>query len=113
MLPSSHLQPPGSDTPEDAAITLRLAVPEDAHVLTELAQLDCAKVPPSPILMAEVGGQMRAAISLRDGSTIADPFQRTAPVRDLLAARAEHLRTDQPTRARRVRRVLVGTLAGA
>ena len=30
--------------PEDAAVTLRLAVPHDAHALTALAQLDCAKV---------------------------------------------------------------------
>ena len=99
--------------PEDAAITLRLAVPDDAHALTELAQLDCAKVPPSPVLMAEVSGQARAAISLCDGSTIADPFHRTSAILELLAARAEHLRTDHPTRARRVRQVLVRAIGGA
>ena len=96
--------------PEDAAITLRLAVPDDAHALTELAQLDCAKVPPSPVLMAEVSGQARAAISLCDGSTIADPFHRTSAILELLA---EHLRTDHPTRARRVRQVLVRAIGGA
>ena len=99
--------------PEDAPITLRLAVPDDAHALTELAQLDCARVPPSPVLIAEVGGEARAALSLRDGSTIADPFHRTAAILELLAARAEHLRTDRSTRARRVRRVLVRAIAKA
>ena len=95
------------------AITLRHAVPEDAPTLTQLAQLDCAIVPPSPLLVAEVGGQARAAISLRDGSTIADPFHRTLAVLELLAARAEHLRTDHPTRARRVRRVFARAIARA
>lgn len=99
--------------PEDAAITLRLAVPDDAHPLTELAQLDCARVPPDPVLIAEVGGEARAAISLRDGSTVAHPFHRTAAILELLAARAEHLRSDHPTRGRRVRRVLARATARA
>ena len=113
MLANAHPQPPGHEKSEDAVITLRHAAPDDAPALIKLAQLDSAKVPPSPVLMAEVGGEVRAAISLRDGSTIADPFHRTGAILELLTARAEHLRIDRMTRARRVGRVLVRAIAGA
>ncbi len=100
-------------TTENIAITIRLAVPGDAHALAWLADLDCAVVPPSPVLLAEADGRPRAAISLRDGSTIANPFHRTAAILELLAARAEHLRTERPTRARRFRRSLARAAARA
>jgi hypothetical protein len=92
--------------PDPGAITIRPAVADDARALATLAQLDSAKVPPGPILLALVGGRARAAISLRDGSTIADPFERTAAIVELLSVRAAHLRAERPSRARRVRRLL-------
>ena len=82
-------------TTEHTAITIRLAVPGDAQALAWLAEMDSAAVPPSPVLLAEADGRPRAAISLRDGSAIANPFHRTAAVLELLAARAEHLRTER------------------
>jgi hypothetical protein len=100
-------------TTEHTAITIRLAVPGDAQALAWLAEMDSAAVPPSPVLLAEADGRPRAAISLRDGSAIANPFHRTAAVLELLAARAEHLRTERSTRARRFRRSLARAAARA
>lgn len=52
-----------------------------------LAALDSATVPPPPLLVAEVDGELRAAVSLHDGRAIADPFTRTAHLLDVLRTR--------------------------
>ena len=104
MRSSSHPQ---------STITIRLAGDGDTAALATLAQLDSASVPESPVLLADEGGQLRAALSLRDGSAVADPFHRTAAIVELLSARAAQLRGDEPARARRARglfaRVVPGT----
>ncbi len=82
------------------AVTLRLSRPADERALEELAQLDCARPLHGPHLVAEVGGTLRAAISLTDGVVIADPFHRTTAVVELLRARA----TTQMPGQRAVRR---------
>lgn len=53
--------------------------------MARLAALDSAPVPPGPLLLAESDGELRAALSLTDGLTIADPFHPTAAIVDLLA----------------------------
>ena len=82
---------PSSGTPAEESIVIRPSRPQDEYALVRLAQLDCARVPAAPVLLAEVGGQLRAALSLKDGAAIADPFHRTASLVALLTARAEHL----------------------
>ena len=72
-------------------ITLRLASPADAGRLGTLAQLDCARVPGGEVLIAEVDGRLRAALSVDGGDAIADPFHRTADVLALLRLRAAQL----------------------
>lgn len=73
----------------DAPITIRPAYPDDELSLARLAALDSARCPPpSPLLLAEIDGELRAALSLRDGSTIADPFFPTAGVLALLGTHA-------------------------
>jgi hypothetical protein len=101
---SPDARPAGS--PDDAAIAIRPNRPEDDLALARLAELD-SSVPAAPMLVVEVDGQLLAALSLRDRSAIADPFRRTAPLVDLLAARAEQLLT-QPTSVRA--RVRLGRL---
>jgi hypothetical protein len=72
-----------------ASITIRPASAEDEGALARLAALDSADVlPPAPRVIAEVDGELRAAVSLWDGSAIADPFFPTADVLALLRARA-------------------------
>ena len=68
-------------------ITIRPAYADDQVALRRLAALDSATVPPGPLLLAEVGGELRAAISLRDGRSIADPFERTVELVELLELR--------------------------
>jgi hypothetical protein len=41
-------------------------------------------------LVAEVGGEVRAALSLRDGAVVADPFHPTAALAELLRAYSRH-----------------------
>jgi hypothetical protein len=75
----------------DVVITIRLALPEDASALARLAELDSAQVPSGRVLIAEADGQLRAALSLRDGATVADPFHATAAAVQLLTVRAAEL----------------------
>jgi hypothetical protein len=74
------------------AVTIRHAFPDDALPLLRLAALDSSGPPAPPALVAEVDGELRAALSLRDGGVVADPFRRTQALVDLLHARAAQLR---------------------
>ena len=56
-------------------------------VVRELAELDSARAPASPVVIAIVDGRPVAAASLVDGETVADPFLPTADVVELLQAR--------------------------
>ncbi len=72
-------------------IAIRAATTDDARTLTRLAALDSAPVPNGPVLLAEVDGEARAAIDLRDGRVVADPFERTADLTSLLRLQAENV----------------------
>jgi hypothetical protein len=83
-----------SHTSRDAAetVTIRMAVPADAGALRRLAELDSAPAPePVPMLVAEVDGELRAALPFDGGRAIADPFRRTAELVAILAERARQL----------------------
>ncbi len=83
-----------ADVPAEPPIVIRPDRPEDVRALARLAALDSARVPAAPLLVAEVAGELRAALSLYDGATIADPFQRTASLVALLTMRAGQLRAE-------------------
>jgi hypothetical protein len=71
-------------------ILIRSAYPDDRAALVRLAALDSAEaVPPEPLLVAELDGALSVALSMRDGSVIADPFAPTAEVIELLRLRAK------------------------
>jgi hypothetical protein len=83
-------------------VTIRMAVSADAEALGRLAQLDSAPPPGSvPMLVAEVAGELRAALPLDGGPAIADPFRRTA---ELVAILAERMRQLAPPPRRAARR---------
>ena len=70
-----------------APITIRRAHPEEPGVL-RIATLDSTRVPAAPLLVAEVNGQVRAAVSIEDGRAIADPFHPTSDLLELLRTHA-------------------------
>jgi len=76
----------------DHSITIRLAGPEHAGQLRRLAERDSTEVPAGELLVAVVGHEVRAAISIRSGETLADPFQPTRELVALLDERARQLR---------------------
>ena len=85
----------------DSTIVIRTNRPDDERSLARLAGLDSASVPAEPLLLAEVGGELRAVLSLRDGAVIADPFRHTAQLVTLLQTRAEQLLAAGRPRGRR------------
>ena len=75
----------------ERSVTLRFGSPADRHGIARLAELDGSGAPAHPVLVAEVHGQLLAALALSDGSVVANPFHRTADLIDLLRARARQL----------------------
>jgi hypothetical protein len=86
------------------------ATDDDERSLHRLATLDSA--PAAPLLLAEVDGELRAALSLSEGTTVADPFYPSAELVALLRAHADQAgaRVLSP-RGRRRRRRLAPSLA--
>lgn len=70
------------------AITIRRSRTEDGAALRELALLDDRHPLKGEALLAFVGGQLRAAVSLDSEGAVADPFHRTSDVVQLLQLRA-------------------------
>ncbi len=96
-----------------AQILIRPAYGDDARALIRLAALDSAVVgPPQPLLVAEVEGELKAALSLRDHSSIADPFYPSAPLVALLRAHAAGAATVSPRTPRRRRRLQLSWARG-
>lgn len=58
-------------------ITIRPAYAEDEPGVRRLAALDSAPVPRGPLMLAEVNGELRVAVSADGRRAIADPFHRT------------------------------------
>jgi hypothetical protein len=80
------------------AVTIRYAADDDAAPLARLAELDSSRVPAGPLLLAEVGGELWAAVAIHGGAAIADPFRPSGPLVDLLRARTRQLVGEPPRR---------------
>jgi hypothetical protein len=78
-------------------VLVRPAQPSDADALSVLAALDSARPLTGEVLMAVAGGSVAAAMSLDTGAVVADPFQPTAHLVELLRAAA---RPAEPRRSR-------------
>jgi hypothetical protein len=70
-------------------IRIRVAREADLAAVTRVAGRDSNQPPAWPILIAEVGAELRAAISLTDGEVVADPFHRTTELVEMLRIRAQ------------------------
>ena len=80
----------------ERSVTLRFGSAADQRSLARLAALDSSTPPAQPVLLAEVDGQLQAALALTGGAVIADPFHPTADLIDLLRARARQLDATPP-----------------
>jgi hypothetical protein len=83
------------------SIVIRPFADSDAQAVRAVAQRDSSVVPAGMLLVAEVGGRVRAVLSLHTGEVIADPFAPSKEVVDLLRARARQLNGRPPRHRRR------------
>ena len=80
-----------------AQIMIRPAYGDDQEAVRGLAALDSAEaVPTGPLLVAEVDGSLRVALSVRDGSYVADPFFPTLALVGLLLTHARAAQRSGP-----------------
>ena len=73
------------------AVTIREARTDDAKALEQLAELDSSRPLRRPALVAEVGGELWAAVSVAERRVIADPFRPSGELGYLLEQRARQL----------------------
>jgi hypothetical protein len=60
--------------------TIRPAGAADRRTIQRLSALDSQAVPSGPVLIAEVGDEPWAAVEMRSGRTVADPFRPSAAI---------------------------------
>jgi hypothetical protein len=95
-------------------VTVRRSTSGDESALARLASLDSGSPPRGPALIAEADSRMLAALPLGSGRPIADPFEPTAELVQLLELRRSQIETagNEP-RVRRFRSLLRGRLSHA
>jgi hypothetical protein len=96
-------------------VTVRRSTSGDESALARLAELDSASPPRGPALIAEADTRMLAALPLGSGRPIADPFEPTVELVQLLELRRTQLGASEaaPARARGFRSLLRGRLSHA
>jgi len=80
----------------NTTLTIRQLTDSDDADVARLAELDSSSGLRAPLLGAEVEGRLLAAVSVETGEVLADPFSRTAELRDMLELRALQLRKRSP-----------------
>ena len=100
---------PAHQTHTEEEITIRLATADQAGQVRRIAERDSTAVPAGDLLIALVRDEVRAAVSIRSGDAIADPFQPTDDLVNLLCERAAQLRA---SRGKGLRSRLAGRMRG-
>lgn len=101
-----QLMGPVQSVPASApSVTIRYARSDEAAELAQLAELDSSHAPHGVVIVAEVGGELWAAVSLDDGHAIADPFRPSGELAFLLLQRARQLRGEARGRMHELPRV--------
>ena len=73
-------------------LTVRHFGERDIDSIRRLAALDSKPIPTGGVLVAELNGELVAALPLNGGEALADPFKPTADIVELLQLRARQLR---------------------
>ncbi len=78
---------------DDSAVLIRRASPADEAVIARLAALDeRPELPGGERLIGELEGRVVAALDVRSGRAVADPFTRSSGIVELLGLRAAQVR---------------------
>jgi hypothetical protein len=90
------------------AYVIRRATEGDETELRRLAELDSQRPLIGPALVGEIDGKVAAAVSAIDGRIVADPFQETGVLRQVLRLRLSAMRSyaRTPSLAERMRAAL-------
>ena len=88
----SRRRPPTFDAVDAAPVLIRPADRSDARAIDRLAALDERDLPNGQRLVGELEGRIVAALEVRSGQTIADPFVPTQGIVELLGLRAAQVR---------------------
>jgi len=75
-----------------AALLIRSASPDDEPAIARLSALDEHMLPRGERLIGELGGRIVAALDVRSGDAVADPFVPTTGIVELLGLRAAQVR---------------------
>jgi hypothetical protein len=86
--------------PRTSPVVIREATDADRPALALVAERDSAAAPAGEVLVAESGGEIRAAIEVDGSRAVADPFRPTAELVDLLRTRAAQIRRARHRRLR-------------
>jgi hypothetical protein len=99
----------GRDWTNAGMVLIRSSRLEDEAALVRLAQLEGRPRPRRiRVLVAEVQGEVLAALPIGGGDPIADPFRPTASLVEMLKLRAAQLDRSQEPEPRRGLRALLG-----
>ncbi len=82
-------------TVSTSPLRIRQAGDHDAVAVERLASLDSSRVPRGDVLLAEVGDELWAALSMDDGHLVADPLRHSADAALLLAQRSAQLHRER------------------
>ena len=70
----------------------------DASAVQRLAELEGVRPLAGELLVAEVAGEIWAAVALESGALVADPYRPSGEVAELVQLRIKRLRRPQPRR---------------
>ena len=76
----------------DAPVLIRPASADDEPAIARLSALDEHELPRGERLVGELGGRIVAALDVRSGDAVADPFVPTSGLVELLGLRAAQVR---------------------
>jgi hypothetical protein len=85
---SARRAPRHATRDQGAALLIRAASAADEPAIERLSALDEHVLPRGERLVGEVGGRIVAALDVRSGDAVADPFVPTAGIVELLGLRA-------------------------
>jgi hypothetical protein len=92
----------------DCPVTIRWATPDDIALVREIADLDSRRPPSGACLVAELGDEMVAVLSIETGDVVANPFRHTAHAVALLGVRAKQLAVTRRSLRTGLRRLRLG-----